>query len=543
MADTQFTSSEKILADLREMARENESLRQQKLLSEMLAPAKAFTDKESSPAAVKKRLEACRNDFWKWDAIYFPKEMYDNWSAPGWFQKELVQIPFLRDKKAHIVAGPRDSAKTATYKKFLVWAFLYGHFRYIGVGSSTLDPAVSTVLDIREFLLNNPRIQHDFQLFWGEASTEKLYAKSAANPRGTYMDALSEDRSTRGKQRNFVLRYDLIYFTDLENTTVSMTRDSVMKRIDKLNEMRTSLSDRGVLIWEGNNFDERTAMNHLKNEQSRGILSENFQVHVYPAWDDSRPIPSIWPERYPAKSEAEMRRMLKPKDEYDWLGNYQQNPILHSGLIFLKEHYQEWQELPDDLRSVLWCDPNLSKKGAGDTTALLNYGWSQKTGYYYVTDVTVESFRSSNDLLDELLLLKHLQYQKGCRVISIGFDGNVSQESNWTNNVLNYARIRKVAFPHIEYRRFRVDDLAKNFQAVYASGRIRFPQGFSASASGQRALSQFFAFSGKKAGNLDDFPDALISAHELLSELGIGIAIRTNTEIQSFSRRKLNDRF
>jgi len=273
-----------------------------------------------------------------------------------------------------------------------------------------------------------------------------------------------------------------------------------------------------VLIWEGNNFDERTAMNHLKNEQARGILSENFQVHVYPAWDESRAIPSIWPQRFPAKSEADMRRMLKPKDEYDWLGNYQQQPILHSGLIFLKEHYQEWQELPDDLRSVVWCDPNLSKKGEG-------------------------SFRSSNELLDELLMLKHLQYQKGCRVISIGFDGNVSQESNWTNNVLNYASIRKVAFPHIEYRRFRVDDLAKNFQAVYASGRIRFPQGFSASASGLRALSQFFAFAGKKAGNLDDFPDALISAHELLSELGIGIAIRTNTEIQSFSRRKLNERF
>ena len=68
-------------------------------------------------------------------------------------------------------------------------------------------------------------------------------------------------------------RLDYILITDYENETSTLKKDSVEKRIDRLNEMRTSLSQNGLLIWEGNNFHVDCAMNKLFEEEEKGILS------------------------------------------------------------------------------------------------------------------------------------------------------------------------------------------------------------------------------------------------------------------------------
>jgi hypothetical protein len=185
---------------------------------------------------------------------------------------------------------------------------------------------------------------------------------------------------------------------------------------------------------------------------------------------------------------------------------------LQKGNVFLKKHYSEFEDLPNDVKSVLYTDPNLSIKSKGDSTAIVHLGFSPSSNDYYVIDPLCKSFADAEELLNEVYLARRpFTY-------ALGFDGNVTQESTWTNFVKNWSKIKAAPFPPIHYKRYRVDDLSKNVQLVWNQGKIKFPAGFSSSLHGKIFLNQLFAFTSKKAGLKDDAPDALICAFEFLHE-------------------------
>ncbi len=520
-----------------------ETAKRRKELDELLKPVPPFPEDERTPEAKQKRIDRAKDDFFYFDSVYFPKEMYPDYNDPGWFHKELMIFSEQHDKMAHIIAGGRGTAKTAFFKKKFVHAFLFGSRRYMLFGSDTLAPAANALLDMYYLLTTNERIIYDFDLQWHEGSSESLFARSSVNARGTYIGTLSAERSSRGKQRGFVLRPDYIFISDFENETVSLTRESVEKRIARLNEMRTSLADDGTLIWEGNNFDENCAMNYLFREEELGILSEQFMMHRYPAWSDKRPKNrrSIWPERYPATTEAEMKTFCKPKDDHDWVGNFQQEPKAKSGDIFPDANYHEWTELPKDIRGVIWTDPNCSLKDKGDTTAIGSVGFSAKMQKFYITSGRCKSYSDPNQLLHDLLTMKREERNR-VTIISLGFDGNVAQESTWTNNVLNYSRLHNFPFPFIEYKKYKVDDLSTTVESEWKADKFLFPPGFRKTEEGKRFTDQIFSFRTKKAARKDDAPDALISAVELLQEHGIVSALGDGPSIVSVSKRTIRRR-
>jgi hypothetical protein len=117
------------------------------------------------------------------------------------------------------------------------------------------------------------------------------------------------------------------------------------------------------------------------------------------------------------------------------------------------------------------------------------------------------------------------------RCKAIAMDGNVNQESHWSDHIRNYFRERNLAAPYIEFKHYRVDELAKNAEWAWNSGDILFPEGFENTSEGETALNQLFTFSGKKNKQFrqndgrkeevkDDFPDALICAIEFCYESG-----------------------
>ncbi|MEM4626455.1 MAG: PBSX family phage terminase large subunit [Candidatus Bilamarchaeaceae archaeon] len=203
---------------------------------------------------------------------------------------------------------------------------------------------------------------------------------------------------------------------------------------------------------------------------------------------------------------------------------------IQTGNVFLKDYYQEYDYLPNDIKSVIYVDPNLSLKGQGDTTAITHLGYSAKTNNYYVIDAICQSFSDSNDLLNAIFLLKLPN------TIGIAFDGNVSQESTWTNLVRNWSKQHDSPFYRIEYKRYKVDDLSKNIQLTWNEKRILFPAGFRSTMNGKIYTSQLFAFTSKKAGNLDDAPDSLICAYEYLHERKIA----DRQIIMPFKQPKIN---
>ncbi len=541
MKTKKFSTTDILLQQLEDQRRANlEALgekRQEELrreIQEQMQVILPFSAKERTAHAVSERLKMSDEDFFFWDRTYFPPEMYDDYFPPGWFHQEIVRIMDLSDKKAHVLHGPRDSAKTGTAKKKFLYNFLHGKRHYQLIGSETLAPAQTSIIDMLQLLEHNERLKHDYKLQWSEASSENLFARSISNPAGTYIGALSEDRSSRGKQRAFFLRPDLIYLTDFENNTSSLTSEGVEKRIVRVNEMRTSLSAKGTLLWEGNNFSVDCAMNHLFLEEERGILSSEFIMHRFPAWDENRrgEKRSIWAQRFPAKSEDEMRAMCKPMDDHDWNGNFQGKPTEKSGDIFPDSYYQEWQQLPKDLRAVIFTDPNCALKKKGDTTAITCLAFSVSMQKYFITAARCKSYSTSDDLISEFLSLRAGEKERGVAVIAQAFDGNVSQESTWTNSLLNYSMLHQMPLPFIIFKKYTVDNLASVAENEWKAGKFLFPPGFRKTPEGKAYTDQVFKFRLKKAAKKDDAPDSLISALELMQEYHINlIAGRTPTFI------------
>lgn len=475
-------------------------------------------------------MQKAENDFWYFDKTYFPKSFYgDDYSAPGKFHKDIDEISDSKDKKVHLVLGPREHAKTAIYQKKVLWKFLFGKAQFMAIGSETLDTPDNYLADLIYYTKFNDRIAHDFKLTWHECSTKKMFATSDQNPKGTFIQTLSEEKSSRGKQR-LQRRFDFILLTDFENSTSSLTKDARRKRRSRLNEMRGSLTKNGCLVWEANNFDVDTLSNELLEEQEKGIGSKSIVVHVFPAWDSNRPYKqrALWPQRFPAKSEEELMEMVVIEDRYDWLGNYQQRPEEKSGEIFPKSFYSEWATLPNDVQAVIWVDPNCSEKKKGDTTGMPCLGFSPTTKKFYITNMRCKSYFLSNDLLTDLLRLQQNEVSKGISIITIGMDGNVSQESIWKNNIHNFVTINRFPFPFVNFRKYNVDLLVTNLESIYKCGDLLFPPNFASSEEGKAALKQFNGFRMKKANKKDDFPDAVICAYTLLIELGVSFILDSN---------------
>jgi hypothetical protein len=545
---SQFSTSDILIKQLEEQKRANIELaseeQQKKLrmeIEDQMRVVLPFTEKERTPKAVEARLKRSADDFFFWDQTYFPPAMYDEYFPSGWFHREVVRIMDLKDKKAHVLHGPRDSGKTGTAKKKFLYNFLHGKRNYQLFGSETLAPAQSAIVDMLFLLDTNERLKFDYKLQWNEASSENLFARSVANPVGTYIGALSEDRSSRGKQRAFVLRPDFIYLTDFENRTSSLTKDAIEKRIQMVNEMRTSLSSKGTLFWEGNNFSVDCAMNYLFTEQERGVLSEEFILHKHPAWDPSRKgtSRSIWFERFPAKSETEMKKMCAPMDDHDWDGNFQGTPTEKSGEIFPDTFYQEWRELPPDLRGVIFLDPNCSLKSKGDTTAVTCLAFSIMHQKYFITSARCKSYSDPNQLIKDFLILRAAEKIREICIIAQAFDGNVAQESTWTNFLLNFSQLHNMPLPFIEFKRYKVDDLASVAENEWKASKFLFPPGFRKTEEGKRYTDQLFKFKTKKAHGKDDAPDTLISALELMQEYHINLLGGNAPAFTSVSKRSI----
>lgn len=512
----------------------------------------AFSKSQMTAATTKKRLEIATKNFWAWDKIYFPAEVFPDYAAPGFYHKELIGITDLHDAKAHIFYGPRKTAKTSWLKRKIIFDFLHARRKYIGFGSGTLLAPKLFLESVYAFLSTNKRIKHDYHLSWGKISLDyglQLTTNHSITPEGSFIQPLSEERSTRGGQINLIDRYDLISFTDLENETSSLTKDAVRKRIDRINEMRSSLEDWGTLIAEGNNFHVDCAMNTLKKEMENGVLSENFQLHIHKAWDESRPgkAKSVWFAKYPASSEAELKKMLKPENDYDWSGNFQQEPKVRGSDIFPPEFYQEWNSLPKDLRAAIYTDPNLSLKMKGDTTTTGGFAFSPSTQKFYVLPGLIcKPYSDPNELIGDTLMLREKIKSNGIYSRVMAFDGNVSQESHWTQHVRNYSRLKGIPVPSIEYKKYNVDALIKNAEKIYKNRDVFFPPGFKTTETGERFLRQFNSFAGKKRNKKDDAPDWFICIIELLYELKLVFYsgnFNLSNAVHSISKRDLKNRF
>lgn len=481
-----------------------------------LRPVSAFPKKETTPAATARRVKRATADFWYFDKTYFVPEQYQDYAKPCAYHETILREILSPGITIH--AGPRDCGKTAFAKKIHIWLLLTGRTHILGLLSYVLPNAQNLVRDTAKLITANDRINHDFRPEFIESNADQFafrtLSKYVDSKRERYAAAFSEGRSVRGFTREFA-RPERLYCDDLETLTSPIGGEHTERRLRLLDESFASLGGDKKTLWSaGNNFDTRGYIAVLLKEQEQGILQEGWRITVHKAFADGK---SIWPEKYPAQSEDEMRTMVKARTIADWNANYQQHPTPPEGHVFKRQHLQYWEEYPSDCKGVIYTDPNLAFKSLGDTASGVRLTYSPKTDLFYLS-AFCRSFSEPGKLLEEAL---NLRKGRAGRIVRIGMDGNVSQESHWRSHIKAWCRINEQPYPTVKFCRYTVDDLATNFQTIYNEGRVRFDPAMSASDDGQRFFQQFFGFVSKKEKRKDDAPDAAICAYQLLVETNL----------------------
>lgn len=518
------------------------SVSKQKQL-ESLTPVTPFSAKEMTKENTRQRIERSLGSYRVFDKTYFPPAMYEFYSPPNKMIEDIVNA--VRIPGIHLFIGPRKHGKTMTGKKLLLYSPIAALHNITGVYAETLNKSAAVLKDLYTLCQINGRLSYDYNLNFIEANSDSLSFRcnyrTEFNPppdkttsdmhQPRFIASFSEGRSVKGFTRLFG-RPSLLLADDIETLESSFSARAVELRFQKLSEAYHSLNDNGSMIILANDFHVLSVVHRIRLLNEKGLLPGHWYVYVYKAYNHSKSALQkkgvLWNARFKVKTENQLKAILKPASESDWQANYQQNPVPPEGDFFNRKHYAEYQALPDDVRGVIYCDPNLSKKSMGNTTAIVPLLYSPSADVYYLPETVCRSFADSNILLGEVFRMWNSLKVNGTRAISaIAFDGNVTQESTWTQHVKNYCRLNSTAFPLIEYKRYRVNELAKNLQAVYTEGRLKFAGGFSLNEDGERFLAQFFSFTGEKNGSEDDAPDALICAFEFIHERKL---IRQNTQ-------------
>lgn len=480
--------------------------------SALLKTVSAFSAKDSTPEAVKKRVLRAKRDYWFYDRTYFSKDQYQNYADPGDYQRSIYEEIMCQGVDIH--AGPRGFTKTTTAKKVFAWKLLTGRTHFLATLSFVIKPAQNNMSDIASIIMENSRIAHDFRTISNVWNTDEFSFRTQtqhiASLRKRYIAPFSEERSMRGWTKEF-LRIEELFGDDFETLASAIGGDYTRRRIAVAEEGVASLGGTRPSAWfSGNMFDSRGYIAQLLKEQEDGLSLERsgWRVHIHKAWKDGK---SQWITRYPAESEEEMMHMVGARTKADFKANWQQEPSPPEGHVFKREFVKFWDKYPKDARGVLYTDQNLALKSKGDTTAIVRLTYSPSTEFLYVSARCL-SFSDPNELLDMVL------HMRSKRVQGIGFDGNVSQESHWRNHIRAWCNKNDAHFPTAKFCRYHVDQLATNLQMVYAEGKILFDPAMKFSEEGIRFFEQLFAFVSKKQKGRDDAPDALICAYQFLTE-------------------------
>jgi len=469
-----------------------------------------FKGKDAAKDAIEERKMLSEISFWNFDKFYFPPLLYEDYAAPNSMLKDIVKASSLSG--FHLFLGPRKHGKTVTAKKLLLWLLLTGKVNTAGIYSETIFKSSKILKNIFLILSQNAKLLQDYKFEVINANSDEFQIKMLDGQNNPIRScaAFSEGRSLRGYSDIFS-RPQFLLGDDVETLESSFAANAVETRIMKLSEAFHSLNKNGTFLILANDFINTSAMHQLKIQKENNLLPNDWNVYSYKAFNK---IP-LWHQKFGRITESQLKDILKPLSESDWQANFQNNPVPPDGDFFKRQNYQEYFSLPNDVKGIIYCDPNLSKKGKGDTTAIVPLLYSPHQDIYFVPQVICKSFNDANQLIDSVFQLK----QSVNNITGIAFDGNVSQESTWSQHIKNYTKINSIPFPHIEYKRYRVNDLAKNLQLAYADNKIKFAPGFSKTPDGEKFLSQFFAFSGtKKESSYDDAPDALICAFEFIHE-------------------------
>jgi len=487
----------------------------------------SVTFEDNSVIAREERKTKALKKFEDFDRIYFPPEFHtQGHHKPGVLHSTILQKTLFPG--VFWFGAFRNLAKSAYLKKIRIWHLLSGRASIGAIAGETLKKSSKFVRSIEAILRENKRIANDFDIKIEVMNEDMLSFTCNTNKGICYYLPYSLDANARGDNVG-IDRPDFMDFDDPETDRNNHSYENTEKRKKKILEAYRSCKTNANMIILGNNIDPKCLYNRLKTAQEKGEESGVFTIMSFPAWSNERTettpyLGSVWQGKYKAKSEKEMRQLMKVHDDVEW-SIAQNDPIAKTGHIFPRELQKTYKhsELPNDAVGVTYCDLNLSLKGKGDTTAMAGLLYSPKENRYFVYKPRCRSYSSSHELLSDYVKLFD------SRIRLMGMDGHVNQESTWTNNIRNYTIMSGLPYPPIVFCRYNADIQASQLEAIYKQGLLYFPEDFVESEEGKEAMDQFHGFVTKKDNKKDDFPDDLICCLSLALDRSMFIASAKGT--------------
>lgn len=350
-----------------------------------------------------------------------------------WLDETLPHIINAPVGQHVAIAAPRGEAKSTIVSLcFVLWAIVTGKKQYILLIADTFEQSVALLESVKNELIGNPRLNHDFPEYTGEGrvwNTGTLITCSQVK-----IQALGAGKRMRGL-RHGPHRPDLIILDDLEN-------DEHVRKPEQRDKLQAWLQKTVLNLGSADGSMDVVYIGtilHYDSVLARTLKKSLWQTKVFQAitqWPDRMDLWDQWEAlligqgeqaaqcfwekhqqlmlqgarvSWPAMRTLYQLMQLRAEDHAAFDAEYQNDPLCGENAPFA-QCIAYWSSTSEDWLYFGVCDPSLGKQGAGrDPSAILIGGFSPKTMTLHVIEACIRK-RHPDTIIEDIIAL-HQNYK------------------------------------------------------------------------------------------------------------------------------------
>lgn len=489
--------------------------------------------------------------YFVWKSPAFHEELDAIWESgvmksknPLSSAKEIARMKGSRN----VIAAPRGHAKSTNLTfKDSIHATVYGYKHYILLLSDSSEQAEGFLDEIKTELEENADLIEDF----GSLKGDKTWRSNGILTKNDIkIEAIGSGKKVRGrKHRNW--RPDLIVLDDIENDENVNTPEQrkklkswFEKAVSKAGDTYTDIvyigtvlhydsllnnvlhnpryhakKYRAVISWAANQslWDEWESI-------YTNLFNENHEIDAQTFFEANREemlegTEVLWEDKL---SYYDLIEMKVTEGEASFNSELQNDPIDPDNATFNEEWFDYYEPELMDFSSAEYVfvganDPSLGKNKKSDTSSIINLALSNKTGYMYVVDASVEK-RKPDVIIDDVFEMNRRlkrDYRKGFYKFGV----EVVQFQYYFKEVMAAKSAEEGEYLPIEEIQSTVNKMLRieSLQPVIKNKYLKFNRDH------KSLLKQLQEF---PMGKNDDAPDGLQMAVQLAQSIK-GIAAKT----------------
>lgn len=338
----------------------------------------------------------------------FENVKFNDMGKPYWTVTEkqakrlaLLHRPEFRDipkrvdlLKALVLCAPREQGKSTVFARMLIiWALLYGYFRFIVIIRSSGEIAGSFLADSAAEFEDNPRLIEDYGNLRGSVWKNGQYALK----NGAVMVSVGRGASVRGLVSR-EKRPDCIILDDITTDEDKNNIFTLNKIYDWIFSAVVNLGKDALKIFLNTIFNSRDPqariLDRIRSNDLDGYLGLRFSAEI----EDG--VKALWPEYWPIEA---LKSKKKEVGTRTYMIEYQSITLDDTGKTFKSSDFHWIPESKIDIREYdisFGVDPNAE---GSDDAAVCVLGRHRRTGHYLTLELWAKDFCKINELVDTIV--------------------------------------------------------------------------------------------------------------------------------------------